>query len=82
MSNNTIHPTKGLGSPNRFAYLLHLWRSSGQWRASLESLQNGKRLGFANPEQLFAYLMDLIEGNFNKQSHPVKEEKDEAEKGN
>jgi hypothetical protein len=82
MSNNTTHPTDGLESPNRFAYLLHLWCSAGQWRVSLESLETGKRLGFANLEQLFAYLMDLIEDNFTKQSHPVKEQKDEADKGN
>ena len=82
MSNNIIHRTKACEGPNRFAYLLHLWRSAGQWRASLQSLETGKRLGFESPEQLFAYLMDLIEGNFNKQSHPVKEDKDEAKKEN
>jgi hypothetical protein len=70
MNNNTKHPIKDMASPNRFAYLLHLWHSTGQWRASLENLETGNRLGFANLEQLFAYLMDLIEGNFNKQSDP------------
>ena len=81
MNNKTIPPIKDLKAPTRFAYLLHLWRSTGQWRASLESLETGKRLGFANLEQLFCYLMDLIEGNLNKQSHPVQEQKDEADKG-
>ena len=82
MSKNTFHSTKDLEAPKRFAYLLHLWRSTGQWRASLESLETGKRLGFASLEQLFCYLMDLIEGNFNMQSHPIQEQKDEADKGN
>jgi len=32
------------------------------WRASLEDARTGERLGFAYPEQLFAYLMQLAEG--------------------
>ena len=79
--NNTNHPVRDVEIPNRFAFLLHVWYTAGQWRASLESLGTGKRLGFANLEQLFCYLMDLIEGNFNKRSHPEKEQKDEARQG-
>jgi hypothetical protein len=70
MNNNTSNPTKDLKSTERFSYLLHVWRTNGQWRASLEVPGTGKRIGFANLEQLFAYLMDLIEGNSNKQTEP------------
>jgi hypothetical protein len=73
MNNNTEDLTKDLKSPNRYAYLLHLWQCAGQWRASLEIPKTGKRLGFSSLEQLFAYLMDLIEGNLNKQSNAEKE---------
>lgn len=82
MNNNTEHLIKDLQSSNRVAYLLHLWRSAGQWRASLENLETGKRFGFANLEQLFAYLMDLVEGSLNKQSDPGQERKDQAPKRN
>lgn len=33
------------------------------WRASLESLENGERLGFASLELLFVYLLEQVEGN-------------------
>jgi hypothetical protein len=49
------------------SYLLRLWRTEGLgdvgWRASLESPETGQRIGFANLEQLFVYLMDLTEGH-------------------
>ena len=79
---NTEHFNKDLQSSNRVAYLLHLWHSAGQWRASLENLETGKRLGFANLEQLFAYLMDLTEGNLSQQSDPGQEQKDRAPQRN
>jgi hypothetical protein len=79
MNNNTTHPTKDLEAPGRVAYLLHLWCSAGQWRASLENLETGKRLGFASLEQLFAYLMDSSEGKANK--HSTTEEEETAGKG-
>ena len=82
MNNNTKHLIKDPQTPNRIAYLLHLWHSTGQWQASLENLETGKRLGFANLEQLFSYLMDLIEGNINKQSDPGQEQTDQAPKRN
>jgi hypothetical protein len=48
------------------SYLLRLWRTEGfqdfEWRASLEIPETGQRIGFANLEQLFVYLMDLTEG--------------------
>jgi hypothetical protein len=68
MNNNTNHPTKDLKSTERFSYLLRLWRTNEQWRASLENPETDKRIGFANLEQLFAYLMDLIEGDSSKQA--------------
>ena len=55
-----------LKKPHHLSYLLRLWRTEGlrefEWRASLEIPETGKRIGFANLEQLFAYLMDLAEG--------------------
>jgi hypothetical protein len=50
---------------NYFAYLLRLWRESGgdlprdestRWRASLQDPHSGERVGFANLEDLFAFL--------------------------
>jgi hypothetical protein len=47
------------------SYLLRLWLagSAGQavWRASLENVQTGERLGFANLEHLFVFLMQQTE---------------------
>jgi hypothetical protein len=47
------------------SYLLRLWPagSAGKqiWRASLENMQTGERLGFANLEQLFMFLMQQTE---------------------
>ena len=57
-----------LNDSYRISYLMRLWRSDGQWRASLEIPRTGKRIGFANLEQLFAYLMDLIEGKVKMQN--------------
>ena len=51
--------------PTSHSYLLRLWQtgSAGQqvWRASLENMQTGERLGFANLEQLFVFLMQQTE---------------------
>ena len=67
MNNNTEHLIKDLQSSKRFTYLLHLWCGAGQWRASLENLGTEKRLGFANLELLFTYLMDQTEGTLAKE---------------
>ncbi|MFQ5399783.1 MAG: hypothetical protein ACE5E7_09320 [Anaerolineae bacterium] len=42
------------------AFLLRLWRDDEQqpWRASLEDPHTGEQCGFANLEQLFAYLKE------------------------
>ena len=49
------------------SYILRLWRvdlsKPAVWRASLENPETGQRIGFASLEQLFAYLMDLVERN-------------------
>jgi hypothetical protein len=51
--------------PTARSYLLRLWPtdSAGQqvWRASLEYVQTGERLGFATLEQLFVFLMQQTE---------------------
>ena len=51
--------------PTARSYLLRLWPtgSAGQqvWRASLEQVQTGERLGFATLEQLFVFLMQQTE---------------------
>jgi hypothetical protein len=43
-----------------FSYVLRLWqaREDGEtsWRASLQVVPEGERLGFASLEELFAYL--------------------------
>jgi hypothetical protein len=48
------------------SYLLRLWCAAtldGCWRASLEDLRTGERLGFAGLEPLFAYLMEQVESD-------------------
>ena len=72
MNTNNDHMDIDSGARNRFAYIFHLWSCAGQWRASLENLETGKRFGFENLEQLFAYLMDLIEGTLGKPRRPEK----------
>ncbi len=61
---------------HHLSYLLRLWRTEGlrdsEWRASLEIPETGQRIGFANLEQLFAYLMDLIETNASGQHRTEK----------
>lgn len=46
------------------SYLLRLWRVEeyiGQeWRGLLENVENGEKRGFANPEELLAYLEEVI----------------------
>lgn len=42
----------------RYSYLLRLWRSDDQWRASLQSVQSGERHMFADLESLLAFLVE------------------------
>ncbi len=47
------------------AYLLRLWcteeADTGCWRASLEDLHTGERVGFPTLEELFAFLVEESE---------------------
>ncbi len=64
MLNNSNGRDSGQATmPKEFDYmsfLLRLWRVNTegqfQWRASLESVQNGERLNFAHLAQLFEFL--------------------------
>jgi hypothetical protein len=67
--------------PSRYlAYLLRLWcpdhSQSASWRASLEDPHTGERIGFANLEELFAFLMEEVEGDGKRQSNPSKQKED------
>lgn len=48
------------------SYLLRLWCAGDSrescWRASLEDPLTGAIIGFGSPEELFAFLLDRIEG--------------------
>ncbi len=46
------------------SFLLRLWRTDGEacsWRASLDEMRTGQRIGFPGLEELFAYLMEQSE---------------------
>lgn len=49
------------------SYLLRLWwvdeNGHSTWRASLENARTGTRIGFADLEQLFAFLIRQTEGD-------------------
>lgn len=49
------------------SYLLRLWSvdedGTRGWRASLDDPSSGERIGFANLEELFAFLMRRTEDN-------------------
>lgn len=66
MNDQAKQPMNDLKNTHHLSCLLRLWRTEGlrdvEWRASLEISGTGQRIGFANLEQLFVYLMDLIEG--------------------
>jgi hypothetical protein len=68
MSNQEQQPTKDTSDTTHISFLLRLWRTGStgslNWQASLEIPGTDHRTGFANLEQLFAYLMDLTEGTF------------------
>ena len=63
---NEEHPTAEVGSgrPETRLYLLTLLREEdgGRWRATLRPAGGGPRLGFADVEQLAAYLLRLADG--------------------
>lgn len=68
-------PTKSSDAESKTAprrsFLLRLWCSDALeascWQASLEDPLTGERIGFANLEHLFAYLMELTEGNATRE---------------
>jgi hypothetical protein len=47
-----------------FSYLLRLWQvpanAEYDWRILLENVQTGEKRGFANPEELLAYLTGVL----------------------
>jgi hypothetical protein len=51
--------------------ILRLWQvgrpGAQDWRASVEIPEDGRRVGFASLEQLFAFLIDFTETNCNFQ---------------
>jgi hypothetical protein len=64
-------------SPGRISFLLRLWCEGDDGctnlRASLETLETNKRIGFASLEQLFIYLIDLSESRADVQEKENKE---------
>lgn len=52
-----------LATADYHASLLRLWREGerGPWRASLQDADSGERVGFADLERLFAYLLRLTD---------------------
>jgi len=66
MNDQTGHDTNRTEKPlRRIAFLLRMWcvdeTGRSNWQASLEMPGTGKRIGFANLEQLLIYLIDLSE---------------------
>ncbi len=53
------------------SFLLRIWRAGNQmgcWRASLDEMGSGRRLGFPSLEELFAFLMDRTESEDRKEA--------------
>lgn len=59
---------------HKCSYILRLWSvdqsRKADWRASLEIPETGKRLGFASLEQLFAYLIEVVESEMDVPQAP------------
>ncbi|HET7038177.1 MAG TPA: hypothetical protein VFI42_21060 [Thermomicrobiaceae bacterium] len=58
-----MDPSEPPHRPRHRVYLLSLWREgeAGSWRAALRPADGGPRLGFADLEQLAAYVLRLNE---------------------
>jgi hypothetical protein len=56
-------PTDQADQPHSHIFLLTLWREweDGPWRASLRPPAGGARIGFADMEQLVAFLLGLVD---------------------
>ncbi len=56
------------------SYLLRLWPASGEsaaeWRASLEEVGSGERVGFASLEALVEYLKAIVAGSGESRRSP------------
>jgi hypothetical protein len=53
-----------------YVYILRLWRTEScdlSWRASLENPRTGERIGFESLERLFAFLMEQVEHDSERQ---------------
>ncbi len=50
-------------APRYYAYLFRMWRTGpqGPWRASLEDVDTGERIGFDSIAEAFAYLLEKDE---------------------
>jgi hypothetical protein len=59
----TMSPPHELDSAQSMTFVLSLWRAStgGPWRAALRPADGGRRLGFADIEQLAAFLLRMEE---------------------
>ena len=61
----------GNPAPREYSYILRLWQEQDQtWRASLDDVQTGDRIGFADLETLFHF----IQGHTSQINHEEKEE--------
>jgi len=65
MKKKLSQPDQPMQSIHKCSYLLRLWcvdqSKAADWRASLEIPETGERIGFASLEQLFAYLIEVLE---------------------
>lgn len=64
--NEPIQPNLSESARLYCSYLLRLWCTDqaeiGCWRASLEDSHTRARIAFASLEELFAFLIDQVEG--------------------
>ena len=77
MNDQTRLDTKKTEKPQHISFLLRMWcvdeTGRSNWRASLEMPETGERIGFANLEQLFIYLIDLSDRGDGTQAKESKE---------
>ena len=67
MKRTLKQPTRNISTITKLSFILRLWSveqgKTSDWQASLEILGTGERFGFANLEELFAFLIDFTEVN-------------------
>jgi hypothetical protein len=65
MKRTLRQPTHNTPAIRKLSFILRLWSvdqgNTSDWRASLEILGTGERLGFASLEELFAFLIDFTD---------------------